>query len=107
MHLDTLFCSLVTDRMPPRLQGKLALPGRWRTRCVLSPRVAHVCRIRDASGVYMNGASHHGVSNGAATTTAVRDAVPRDPVAELMEQVAMGRVRPMDAAAQVREGGGI
>ena len=51
----------------------------------------------------MNGASHHHANGNGATMTAPRDPVlPRDPVAELMEQVANGRVRPMDAAAQVR-----
>jgi len=45
-----------------------------------------------------NGA-RNGASNGAVTATVT---LPHDPVAELMEQVANGRVRPRDAAAQVR-----
>ena len=48
----------------------------------------------------MNGnGARNGAGNGAAVAATVT--LPHDPVAELMEQVANGRVRPRDAAAQV------
>jgi len=48
----------------------------------------------------MNGnGARNSASNGAVAATVT---LPHDPVAELMEQVANGRVRPRDAAAQVR-----
>ena len=56
------------------------------------------------AGLYVNGASNgarNGSGNGAAAAVTVT--LPRDPVAELMEHVANGRVRPGDAAAQVRQ----
>ncbi len=79
------------------MQLQLLSPDRKQTLC--SARRSSRVSCRDLPGVYMNGATH-GASNGA-VLTAPRDAAPRDPVAELMEQVATGRVRPMDAAAQV------